>query len=53
MVIVSINGVKVDAEQGFDVMRRDVVIEHLDSYELAKRKAAERKGQYIRYWTAK
>lgn len=42
-----------DLSRGFDVMRRNTVLEHFTSHEAAKRYAATIKGAIVRYWAAK
>lgn len=43
----------IDLSRGFDVMRRNTVLEHFTSYEAAKRYAATIKGAIVRYWVVK
>lgn len=49
----SIYGVVVDVERGFDVFRGSKLLAHFASYEEACAYAAEGPGRWVRYWAAK
>lgn len=49
----SIYGVIVDVERGFDVFRGAKLLAHFASYAEANAYAMEGAGRWIRYWAAK
>lgn len=49
----SIYGITVDENRGFDVMRGKQVLRHFERYEDAQAYAALGHGRYVRYWAVK
>ena len=43
----------IDLSKGFDIMRGKTAVDHAESYEVAKRKLAQYRGAYIRYFVKK
>ena len=49
----TINGIVVNAQRGFDVYRGKELLEHFSTYEEANAYAAKARNRYVRYWELK
>lgn len=49
----TINGIIVDVQRGFDVYRGKELLEHFSTYEEANAYAAKARNRYVRYWELK
>lgn len=49
----TIYGIEIDVQRGFDVFRGSKLLGHFSEYSEAAAKAAEKGGRWIRYWELK
>lgn len=49
----TINGIVVDVQRGFDAFRGKELLEHFSTYEEANAYAAKARNRYVRYWELK